>query len=169
MKLTDFIILVVDDNANDRAMITRAFRQNGVTQTIQCVGSGDDAISYLKGDGKYSDRALFPYPSFIMSDLKMPRGDGLSVLQHLKSVPEWAIIPTLVFSASADLDDIKKAYMLGAVSYLVKPVEFTELRKLLKVCHDYWMECEIPQVDATGKKLRTASTGKLGERFPQAA
>lgn len=104
-----------------------------------------------------------------MSDLKMPGGDGLSVLEHLKSVPEWSIIPTLIFSGSADLDDIKKAYMLGAVSYLVKPIEFPELCSLLKLTYDYWRECEIPEVDTTGKKLKTNSGGKLGARFPQAA
>ena len=169
MRLRDFSILLVDEDANDQAMIMRAFRQNGVTEPIQCVSSGDEAINYLKGDGKYSDRSLFPYPSFIMSDLKMPGGDGFSVLEHLRSVPEWSIIPTLIFSGSADLDDIKKAYMLGAVSYLMKPIEFPELRSLLKLTYDYWRECEIPEVDLTGKIFETASQGKLGERFPQAA
>lgn len=169
MRLRDCSILLVDDDANDRAMVTRAFRQNGVTAPIQWVSSGDEAILYLKGDEKYSDRSLFPYPSFIMSDLKMPGGDGFSVLEHLKNVPEWSIIPTLIFSGSADLDDIKKAYMLGAVSYLVKPIEFLELRSLLKLTYDYWRECEIPEVDVTGKRLKTASHGKVGERFPQAA
>src|ERR1043165_2510725 len=107
MKLRKFTILVVDDDANDQELITHAFRENGVTQPIQCVSSGNEAIAYLKGEGRYSDRSVFPYPSFIMNDLKMSRGDGFSVLEHLKSVPEWAIIPTLIFSASADLDDIK--------------------------------------------------------------
>ena len=169
MKRRSFSILVVDDDANDRVMITRAFRQNGVAEPIQCVSNGNQAISYLKGEGKYSDRSLFPYPSFIMSDLKMPHGDGFSVLEHLKSVPQWSIIPTLILSGSGDLDDIKKAYMLGAISYLVKPIEFAELRSLLKLTYDYWRECEIPEVDVTGKKMKTLSSGKLGERFGQAA
>src|SRR4030095_3579619 len=169
MRLIKFVILFVDDSACARALITRAFRNSGVTQPIQCVSSGEEAIAYLKGDGRHSDRSLFPYPSFIVSDLKMPHGDGFSVLEHLKSVPERSIIPTIVLSSSADVDDIKRAYMLGAVSYLVKPIEFTELERMLKRCHDYWSECEIPEVDYTGKKLKTSSAGKLGERFPQTA
>lgn len=168
MKLRNLSILVVDDDANDRAVILRAFRQNGVAEPIQCVSNGDEAITYLKGEGKYSDRSLFPYPSFILSDLKMPHGNGFSVLEHLKSMPHWSIIPTLILSSSAELDDIRKAYTLGAVSYLVKPIEFAELRSLLKLTYDYWRECEIPEVDVTAEKIKTSS-GKRGERFGQAA
>ena len=145
-----------------------AFRQNGVTHGIQCLSGGQEAIAYLKGDRKYSDRTRFPYPSFIMTDLKMPAGDGFSVLEHLKSVPEWAIIPTIVFSASTDADDIKKSYTLGASSYLEKPRDFTALRRVLKLVYSYWLECRVPQVDVTGKRVKTDSKRKLGERFPQA-
>ena len=158
---------MVEDDPDDQALISLAFRQNGVTTDIQCLKGGEEAIAYLKGDGEYSDRARFPYPSFIMTDLKMPVGDGLSILEHLKSVPEWSIIPTVVFSASLDPDDIKKAYMLGASSYHVKPAQFEEMRRVLKVLHDYWLQCEIPQVDINGKRVKTDSRGKLGERFPQ--
>ena len=100
-----------------------------------------------------------------MTDLKMPEGDGFSVLQHLKSTPEWAIIPTVVFSALADLDDIKRSYMLGAGSYIVKPVGFEEMRSLLSTFYSYWMVCETPETDASGKRLDTDSKGKLGARF----
>ena len=89
------------------------------------------------------------------------------MLEFLKSNPEWAVIPTIVFSASADLDDIKKAYMLGASSYHVKPRTHGALMHQLLVLHS-WMTCEVPEVDSTGRQKRTESEGKLGERFPQA-
>jgi hypothetical protein len=65
------------------------------------------------------------------------------------------------------LDDIKKAYMLGASSYHVKPHSPDDLRKLLKVLHDYWMTCEVPEADINGHQLPTNSKGKLGERYAQ--
>ena len=167
MRPANFTILVVEDDPDDQDLITLAFRQNGVTQGIQCLDGGQEAISYLKGDGKYSDRSRFPYPTFIMTDLKMSIGDGMSVLEHLKSVPEWAIIPTVAFSGSEDPDDIKKSYMLGASSYIVKPADFTEMRRVLKVLYDYWLECRVPQVDLTGRRVETDSRGKMGERFRQ--
>jgi CheY-like chemotaxis protein len=92
---------------------------------------------------------------------------GFAVLEHLKKNPEWAVIPTVVLTSSCDLDDIKKAYMLGASSYHIKPQTLADLRVQLKVLHDYWMTCEVPQVDSSGRQLRTNSKGKLGERFLQ--
>jgi CheY-like chemotaxis protein len=165
MRNKTITILAIDDSEDDQVLITRAFRQNGVTCPIEWVSSGEEAIAYLKGNGKFFDRARFPYPTFVMTDLKMPGGDGFSVLQHLKSRPEWAVIPTVVFTASPDLDDIKRSYMLGAGSYIVKPSRFDEMRRCLETFYDYWMICETPATDVTGKRTPTDSTGKLGARF----
>jgi CheY-like chemotaxis protein len=160
-------ILVVDDEDDDLMLIEGAFRTNGVTCPIHLVTSGSEAIEYLMGEGKYANRRLYPYPTFIVTDLKMPHGDGLEVLQHIQSNPEWRIIPTVVFSSSEDPDDIKKAYILGASSYHVKPNDFDGLCRQLRILHDYWMTCRVPEVDMTGKQLQTTSKGKLGETFSQ--
>ncbi len=158
---------MIDDDLEDQAIMQRAWRCTGNSNPIQAVRDGEEAIAYLKGEGEYSDRSHFPYPAFITLDLKMARGDGLSVLEHLKSRPEWAVIPTAVLTGSTDTDDIKKVYMLGASSYHVKPSTFEGLAGLLKILLDYWMTCEVPRVDVTGRQLKTDSSGKLGERFPQ--
>src|SRR5689334_20743292 len=114
MKKYHATILVVEDDPNDQFLVERAFRKIGVTDPIQVVGDGAEAIAYMMGEGKYADRAIYAYPTFIITDLKMPRGDGFTVLEFLKGNPEWAVIPTIVLSASSDPDDIKKSYMLGA-------------------------------------------------------
>src|SRR3954447_22282268 len=165
MKTRDITILAIDDSRDDQDLITRAFRMNGVTCHISWASSGNEAIAYLQGEGQFSDRSRFPYPSFIMTDLKMPNGDGFSVLEHLKSTPELAVIPTLVFTASADLDDIKRSYMLGAASYIVKPSDYEKMRRLMNIFYAYWMECETPETDLSGRRLDTESFGKLGARF----
>ncbi len=167
MKKYYSTILVVDDDPNDLIFIERAFRAIGVKDPIHTVTGGQEAIAYMMGEGKFSDRRLYAYPTFITTDLKMPGADGFSVLEHLKNNPEWAVIPTVVLTASQDLDDIKKAYMLGASSYHVKPSSPDALRQQLKVLHDYWITCEVPEVDSTGRQVRTDSEGKLGERFVQ--
>ena len=165
MKKYHSTILIVDDEPNDRVLIESAFREVGVTDPIHTVNGGKEAIAYMMGEGKYSDRVLYAYPTFITIDLKMPGADGFAVLEHIKNNPAWAIIPTVILTSSNDLDDIKNAYMLGASSYHVKPNSHDDLRKLLKVLHDYWMTCEVPEVDITGHQLPTDSKGKLGERF----
>ena len=168
MKKPNATILIVDDDADFLTFVERAFRQNGVTSPIHRVHDGAEAIAYMMGEGKYADRKTYEYPTFIMTDLKMPKADGFAVLEHLKSNPEWAIIPTVVFSSSSDLDDIKKCYMLGASSYHVKPLSMVELREHLDILHKYWMTCETPEVDSSGRQKRTESRGKLGSRFVQA-
>jgi len=160
-------IMIVDDDANDRFLIERAFRSIGVKEPIHTINGGLEAIAYMMGEGKYADRAKFAYPTFISTDLKMPGADGFAVLEHLRRNPEWAVIPTVVLTGSRDRDDIKKAYMLGASSYHVKPSSPEGLRTLLRVLHEYWMSCEVPEVDSTGRQLHTNSQGKLGERFAQ--
>ena len=165
MKSNNLTILLVDDSPEDRMLISMAFKQFGWNCEIHSVICGEEAIAYLKGERDFSDRSLFPYPSIVISDLKMPNGDGFSVLQHLKTTPEWAIIPVLVLSASSDTDDIKRAYLLGASSYVVKPTDFSELRRILKLFYDFWSECQLPGVDSTGRRLDTESRGKLGQRF----
>ena len=160
--------MVVDDDPSDLMLIERAFRAIGVKDPIHTINGGLEAIAYMMGEGKYSDRSEYAYPTFITTDLKMPGADGFAVLEHLKNNPEWAVIPTVVLTGSADLDDIKKAYMLGASSYHVKPSSPDGLRNILRALNNYWLTCEVPEVDSTGRQLRTDSAGKLGERFAQA-
>lgn len=167
MKKYNATILLVDDDADFLTFVERAFRINGVTGPIHSVHDGAQAIAYMMGQGKFADRKTYEYPTFIMTDLKMPNADGFAVLQHLKNNPEWAIIPTVVFSGSSDLDDIKKCYMLGASSYHVKPHSMAKLREHLDILHKYWITCETPEVDNTGRQKRTESHGKLGDRFEQ--
>jgi CheY-like chemotaxis protein len=121
-------ILIVDDDPNDLMFIEKAFRAIGVKDPIHTINGGADAIAYMMGECKYADRTAYAYPTFITTDLKMPGTDGLAVLEHLKNNPEWAVVPTVVLTSSRDLDDIKKAYMLGASSYHVKPGSPDELR-----------------------------------------
>jgi CheY-like chemotaxis protein len=167
MKKYFATILVVEDDTNDQFLIERALRAAGVTSPIHVASNGAEAIAYMMGEGKFAEREKYAYPTFVMTDLKMPGVDGFGVLEFLRGNPEWAIIPTVVFTASWDRDDIKKAYMLGASSYHVKPQDPAALNKFVATLNAYWVTCEVPEVDSTGKQLPTNSVGKLGERFTQ--
>jgi CheY-like chemotaxis protein len=165
MRKTTPVVLVIDDDPNDLMFIQSAFQAIGVAARVQTAGSGDEAIAYLTGGGKFSARSAYPYPDFVITDLKMPDGDGFAVLEHFKRNPEWAVIPTVILSGSQDNDDIKKAYLLGASAYHVKPSSPTALRALIKAMHDYWLTCELPEVDRSGKQVETSGAHKLGQRF----
>src|SRR5689334_16572956 len=121
MKRQSFTVLVAEDNEDDRFLIKHALRKAGTKGPIQLVTSGDEAIAYMKGEGKFADRTQYEYPSFVVTDLKMSPGDGFHVLEHLKNNPDSAIIPAVVVSGSCDTDDIKRSYLLGASSFHEKP------------------------------------------------
>ena len=167
MHRPKFTILVAEDDPNDRFLVQRAIEANGVPAELRLVTCEEEAIAYLKGERPFADREQHQYPSILITDLKMPRGDGLSILAFLKSTPQSAIIHTVVLSASGDLDDIKKTYMMGATAFIIKPLKYDELERIIKCLVDFWMLCEVPQIDDAGKRLRTESEGKLGERFPE--
>ncbi|MFN7140630.1 MAG: response regulator [Limisphaerales bacterium] len=163
MKRQGTTILVIDDDPNDRFMIERAFRKNGVRDTIHLLAGGSEAIDYLNGEGKFADRKKFEFPSLVITDLKMPEVDGFGVLKHIKRNPQWAVIPTIMLSGSADTNDIKNAYLWGAASFLNKPASPTELQDKLKKLYDYWIIVEVPQILPSGEMEETESRGKMGE------
>ncbi len=169
MKASKFTLLVVDDSEDDQILINRAFEDLGAKYITQNLCSGNEAIAYLKGEGKFADRRRYEFPSYILTDLKMAPGDGFHLLEFLKNNPALSVIPVVMFSASEDSDDIRHAYLLGASSYMVKPGSIEALRLLLRKIHEYWAECEIPEVDPSGYALPTSSTGRLGARYRKPA
>jgi CheY-like chemotaxis protein len=165
MKRSTQSILVVEDDPNDRVLLELAFGRIGIADPVQIVSSGAEALAYLRGEGVYCDRTRFPYPSFLITDLKMPGVDGFAILADLRANPDRAVTPSIVLSASSDPDDIRLAYSLGANSYLVKPVELEELFRLLKLTYDYWRSCDVPYTDPDGRCVPTSSISKLGQIF----
>ena len=160
-------ILVVDDDHNDQFLIQAAFKQVGVTEPVHAVDDGDDAICYLKGMGPYADRKKYVFPTFLLVDLKMPKVNGFELLQFLKQNPHLAVIPTIVFTSSADRNDVTNAYLLGANSYQVKSQTLPALCAQLKLIYDYWMTCEVPDIDRQGNLVVTEGSGKLSEKVPK--
>ena len=159
------VVLVVDDSPIDRELIVASLRAAGLQKDVQTLEDGAQAIAYLAGQGKFADRMAYPYPCFVLSDLKMPVADGFALLEYMRTRPDLATIPTVIFSGSSDQDDVKTAYQLGASSYIVKSATADGLKKCLKILCDYWVICEVPPALPTGECVKTESHGKLGERF----
>jgi CheY-like chemotaxis protein len=165
MKAQKFTLLIVDDDKNARFLAQHTFESLATRYTVQLAASGDEAIAYLKGEGKFADREEFEFPAYIITDLKMHPGDGFHVLEFLKKHPALSLIPVVMLSSSDDADDIRQAYLLGASSFLVKPSTLEGLRVLLRKIHEYWAECEVPEVDIDGYAVPTNDLGRLGARY----
>ena len=142
------VMLVAEDDDNDVFFIERALKQARIDQRLQRVKDGEDAISYLRGEGKYSDREQFPLPRFLLLDLKMPRRNGFEVLQWVRQQPGLKRMPVVVFTSSREDPDVNRAYDLGANTYLVKPVKFDDLVEVVKTLDSYWLNLAV-QPDIT--------------------
>ena len=139
-------ILLIEDDANDVFFLQRALKKQGIKNPIQVASNGEVGIQYLTAAAPFNDRNLFPFPGFIITDLKMPKISGLEVLAWLKDHPDCGVVPTIVMSSSKVETDIRQAYDLGANSYFIKPNDFGELEKLLKLIVDYWNACAKPKL-----------------------
>jgi CheY-like chemotaxis protein len=153
--------LVAEDDENDVFFLQRAFKQAKVENPLNVVRDGQEAIEYLSGEGKFSDRNL--YPLFIL-DLKMPRKTGLEVLGWLQEQPELRCVPVMVLSSSAHRTDIERAYELGANAFVVKPASLEKRVELAKLIGAFWLEFnEGPLVCTEGlesaRKLRKGHSG----------
>ena len=134
-----YTILLVEDDPNDVLLIQRAFRKSDVVNPIQVVGDGEEAIAYLSGRGPYADRERYPLPVLLLLDLKLPRKSGFEVLEWLRQQPGLKRLPVAVLTSSAETPDINRAYDLGANSYLVKPVRFEGLLRMVQTLNLYWL------------------------------
>lgn len=144
MTSANTLVLLVEDNATDVLLIKRAFDQAKMANPVHVISDGDAAVSYLNGDGVYADRAMHPLPILILLDLKLPRRSGLEVLEWLKGQEALRRIPVVMLTSSEQPSDVDAAYDSGANSYLVKPVEYDSLFKMLKAVNLYWMMLNEP-------------------------
>ena len=166
MKRKNLTILIAEDSEEDQFLLRRAITQCVIPGVLtQIMSSGNEAVAYLLGNEPYNNRNQYPYPTFLLTDLKMPDGDGFIILEHLKNNPNSAIIPTVILSSSSDTDDVKRAYSLGASAYLIKPVDNFAFKSMIRNLMEFWMNCEVPEVNQKGVQLNTECQGKLGERF----
>ena len=131
-------ILLVDDSENDLVLMKMAFQKADFKIPLQIVNNGEEAIAYLSGDGRYSNRAKFPLPAVILLDLNMPMKNGFDVLDWLRSQPLLPKrISTIVLTASVRPEDVERAFDLGANSYLVKPSALEDLISMIRCLRDW--------------------------------
>ena len=138
--LTDQFILLAEDDPNDTLLIKRAFQKAGFGSLLKTVDNGKQAIDYVAGSGDYADRSRFPLPFLLLLDLKMPGTSGFEVLTWIRSQPDLKRLLVVVLTSSNLQTDVDRAYELGANSYLVKPIEFSQMVNMIQRFEAYWTE-----------------------------
>lgn len=147
------LILIADDDDNDAYAIGQTLTKAGIKNSLKVVGDGLDVIAYLKGERQYADRKRFPIPSVLLLDLKMPRIGGFAIMEWLKDrtdLRNGALV--VVFTGNSDAGNLRRAYTLGAQSFLTKPCGVHDLRNLVRAYPSFW-ETDVPkQTLATARK-----------------
>lgn len=140
MSNGDGTILLVEDDPNDVFFLQYAFETVAITNPLQVVTDGQQAIDYLAGTDQYADRRKFPLPILVLLDLKLPVKMGLEVLRWIQGQAHLANLLVIILTSSSDSSDVERAYALGARSYLVKPVSLEKRVEMAKVIKNYWLE-----------------------------
>ena len=146
------VILLADDDEEDRMLACDALAESGLSNQITCVTDGEDLMDYLHRQGKYAPPAEAPRPGLILLDLNMPKKDGREALREIKSDPDLRQISVVVLTTSKAEEDIYSSYDSGASSFISKPVTFEGLVDVMKGLGRYWFEIvDLPRQDELGK------------------
>ncbi|HHJ37972.1 MAG: two-component system response regulator [Methylothermaceae bacteria B42] len=133
------IILLVEDNPDDEALTLRALRKHNLANKIIVARDGQEALDYLFGEGAYSNRDTSILPQVILLDLKLPKIDGLRVLERLRANRHTRSIPVVILTSSNEEQDMIRSYDLGANSYVRKPVDFVQFVEAARQLGLYWL------------------------------
>ena len=132
-------ILLIEDNMSDAELTIRALKKNNLANKLIHLKDGAEALDFIFAQGIYSDRNMENHPKVILLDLKMPKVNGIEVLQKIKGDERTKKIPVVILTSSKEDPDIKECYRLGVNSYVVKPVDFEAFIKAVSELGLYWM------------------------------
>jgi two-component system, response regulator len=132
-------ILLIEDNPEDVEMTLRAFQKNHIANKIHVVRDGEEALECLFSTGRYAECSPCQNTRLILLDLKLPKVDGLEVLQKCKADPRTRHIPIVVLTSSREERDLAQSYNYGVNSYVVKPVDFSQFSDAIRQLGLYWM------------------------------
>ncbi|HBJ85134.1 MAG TPA: two-component system response regulator [Verrucomicrobiales bacterium] len=132
-------ILLVEDSPEDLELTCRALKNANLSNHIQIARDGAEALDFIFCEGPHAARRIEDTPKLIFLDLKLPKVDGLEVLQRIKGDPRTQHIPVVVLTSSKEQTDVVKSYALGVNSYIVKPVNFESFSRAVQELGMYWL------------------------------
>jgi CheY-like chemotaxis protein len=138
------LILLVEDNPNDVLLTRRAFERSQLPTELVVAQDGEEALDFLFAAGRYQQRDAAVMPEVVLLDLKLPKIDGLGVLQRMRADVRTRRLPVVILTSSSEERDLISAYDLGANSYVRKPVDFEEFTAATRQLGLYWLRLNEP-------------------------
>lgn len=133
------VVLLVEDNPDDEALTLRALKKHNLANEIVVARDGQEALDYLFGEGEHAARDISNLPQVILLDLKLPKVDGLQVLEQLRDNDLTRNVPVVILTSSSQEQDMMRSYELGANSYVRKPVDFEQFLEAARQLGLYWL------------------------------
>jgi CheY-like chemotaxis protein len=133
------VILLVEDNPRDEALTLRALKKSNICNDVVVARDGVEALDYLFGDGTSAGRETREMPQLVLLDLKLPKVDGLQILEKIRAAERTRRLPVVVFTSSSEEEDLINSYNLGANSYVRKPVDFDQFLEATRQLGLYWL------------------------------
>jgi CheY-like chemotaxis protein len=132
-------VLYAEDEETDSFFLKRAFKQVGIANPLVIVPNGQEAIDYMAGMERYSNRDEFPLPCLVLLDLNMPKKSGIEVLKWIREEQTTCTVPVIILTSSLQEADIRRSYLAGANAYLAKPSQPDELIIMVKTTKEFWL------------------------------
>jgi two-component system response regulator len=132
-------ILLVDDSPEDVELTIRALRRNKIANEIQVAEDGAEALDFLFCRGPHKDRSFSHPPKLVLLDLKLPKVDGLEVLQAIRADERTKAIPVVILTSSKQQKDVLRGYDLGVNAFVQKPVDFEQFGEAIRQIGMFWM------------------------------
>ena len=137
--MADKTILLVEDNADDEALTLRSLKKANIANDVVIAHDGAEALDFLYGEGRYAGRDVSQMPTLVLLDLKLPRVDGIDVLNRMRQDERTRYVPVVVLTSSSEDEDMIRSYRSGANSYVRKPVAFADFTTAVSQLGVYWM------------------------------
>ena len=145
MSEKSFVVLLAEDNEHDLLATKRAWKKNNIANPLHIVRDGEECLDYLYRRAKYSEPGAAPRPGILLLDIKMPKMDGLTVLEHIRDDENLRRLPVIILTTSKAEEDRFRSYELGANAFIMKPVGFQNLAEAVKAINIFWKVAELPE------------------------
>jgi CheY-like chemotaxis protein len=139
-----FVVLMAEDDEHDIVATRRAWKKHHIANPLYIVNDGEECLDFLHQRGKYSEPGTAPRPGILLLDIKMPKVDGLTVLEQIREDGEFRHLPVIILTTSKAEEDRLRSYDLGANAYIVKPVGFENFSEAVRTISLFWQLVELP-------------------------